>query len=134
MASAPESVQINAEEFSKDEKPIAGKLAGILNNYLLTVADIFNKKLTFGENFSGDTPTVRVTGGKPITFKYQGPGTPRLLTIGQFRPVTNPSEILTTAVSVPQWSFDGRSAITIQAIPGLTPGTLYDIVLTITTG
>ncbi len=134
MASAPEVVQINAEEFSKDEKALAGKLAGVLNNFLLVVAEIFNKRLTFGENFSGDTPTVRVTGNKPITFKYQGPGTPRLLFIGQYRPVTNPNEILTSPVSLPQWSYDGRGSITIQAIPGFTSGSQYDIVLTITTG
>lgn len=134
MASPPESVQINAEEYSKDEKKLAGKLAGTLNNFLLTVADIFNKKLTFGENFSGDTPTIRVTGGQPITFKYGGSGKPRALLIGSFRNVTTPAEILTTSVSIPQWSFDGRSSITIQAVPGLTNGQVYDILLIITTG
>lgn len=134
MASPPEAVQINAEEYEKDEKKLAGKLAGTLNNFLLTVSDIFNKKLTFSENFSGDSPTVRVTGGKAITFKYGGPGRPRALLVGSFTNVTNPSEILTNPVSLPQWSFDGRQSITIQAIPGLTSTNQYDILLIITTG
>lgn len=132
MASPPESVQINAEEFSKEEKVIAGKFAGILNNFLLTTSEIFNKRLTFSENFSGDTPTVRVKGGEPITFKYQGPGTPRLLTIGQWRVVQGTHT--PAAVSLPQWSFDGRGSITIQPVFGFTSGTVYDMVLTITTG
>lgn len=134
MATSPESVQINAEEFEKDEKKLAGKLADKLNNWLLTVTDIFNKKFTFGENFSGDTPTVRVTGGQPITFKYGGPGRPRALLIGSYSNQTNPSEVLTTPVSLPQWAFDGRQSITIQAIPGFTKDHKYDIFLIITTG
>lgn len=134
MATSPESVQINAEEFEKDEKKLAGKLADKLNNWLLTVSDIFNKKFTFGENFSGDTPTVRVTGGQPITFKYGGPGRPRALLIGSYANVTNPSEVLTIPVSLPQWAFDGRQSITIQAIPGFTNDHKYDIFLIITTG
>ena len=134
MASAPDTVQINVEDFSKDEKPLATKLSGVLNSWFLEVSEIFNKRFTFGENFSGSTPTIRVTGGKPITFKYQGPGVPRLLFIGQFRPVSTTTEILTVPVSLPQWSFDGRGNITIQAIPGLTNLAVYDIVLTITTG
>lgn len=134
MASPPEAVQINAEEYDKDDKKVAGKLAGTLNNFLLTMSDIFNKRFTFSENFSGDSPTVRVTGGKSITFKYGGSGKPRILLIGSFRNVTNPSEILTTAVSLPQWYFDGRGSITILPIPGLTATHDYDIVLVITTG
>lgn len=134
MAVSPESVQINAEEFDKDEKKLAGKLASILNNWLLTVSELFNKRFTFRENFSGDTPVVRVTGGQALTFRYGGPGTPRFLLIGQFSNLTNPSEILANPVSLPQWSFDGRGSITIQPIPGLTAGHKYDIVLSITTG
>lgn len=134
MAASPESVQINAEEFDKDEKKLAGKLAGTLNNWLLTVSELFNKKFTFSENFSGDAPVVRVTGGQPITFRYGGPGRPRFLLIGQFTNVTNPSEILANPVSLPQWSYDGRGSITIQPIPGFTVLNKYDIVLSITTG
>lgn len=134
MAVSPESVQINAEEYEKDDKRVAGRLANTLNNWLLTVSDIFNKKFTFSENFSGDTPTVRVTGGQPITFKYGGPGRPRVLLVGKFTNVTNPSEVLSNPVSLPQWSDDGRGNITIQAISGFTADNKYDIVLTITTG
>lgn len=134
MASSPESVQINAEEYDKEGKKVASRLAGTLNNWLLTVSDIFNKRLTFGENFSGDSPTVRVQAETAYTFKYRGPGVPRLLLIGNIQNVTLPGEIRTAAVSLPQWSQDGRGNITIQPIPGLTSGHKYDITLIITTG
>lgn len=134
MASAPEVVQINPEEYDSKERPVASKLAATLNNFFLVLSDIFNKRFTFAENFSGDQPLVRVKGGESISFRYKGPGTPRLLLIGQYRNVTNQSEILTTPVSLPQWVTDGRGNVVMQAIPGLTAGHFYDIMLIITTG
>ncbi len=134
MAQPPELVQLNPEDFEKKDRELVARLADTVNGFLSAVPEVFNRGLTFGENFAGETRTLTMTGGQPLTFRYSGGGIPRILLVGGFRNLDNSSEILSTAVSLPQWSYDGRGSITVQAIPGLTSGQKYAIIFTITRG
>lgn len=134
MAQAPQNVQLTPEGYDAKDRPLIQRLAGTLNSFLLTVADNFNKSLTFSENFAGETKSVKYVAGETYTFKYGGRGQPRILLVGQFRNLTTPTEVLTSAVGLPQWSWDGRGNITISSIPGLTPTNQYELLLVITTG
>ncbi len=134
MAQAPQNVQLSPEDFDKKDQGLVSRLATILNSFFESVAQALNRSLTFGENFAGETKELTVTGGQSITFRYSGGGTPQYLFIGGFRNTTTPTEVLTSAVSLPQWSYDGRGSITIQSIPGLTSGHKYLIKFIITRG
>ena len=125
MAIPPEVVQINPDDVEKDDKKLAEYLAGILNNYLLQATDGLNRQLTFNDNFRGQTKTLTLTGGEDITFKFDGTGTPRGLIMTSFRNTSTPTEVLTIPVGIPQWSYDGKTAITIKEIRGFTAGEKY---------
>lgn len=134
MAQPPPNVQLTPESYDQKDRPVVKGLAGSLNTWLLAVTSALQRSLTFTDNFAGDTRTIRFTEGQPLTFKYNGAGKPTLLLLGGYRNVTNPNEVITTAVGHPQWSWDGRGNITIAAIPGLTATNVYDLSVSIQPG
>lgn len=134
MAQPPPNVQLTPEGYDQKDRPVVSRLAGSLNTWILAVTTAFQKSLTFSENFAGDTRVLRYTAGQPLTFKYNGSGKPTIMLLGQYRNITNPNEVISTAVGHPQWSWDGRGNITISTIPGLTSTNVYDISLSIQPG
>ena len=131
MAIPPEVVQINPDDVDKKQRATIEYLAGVLNNYILQSTNGLNRQLTFGDNFRGEVKSITVTGGSPITFRFEGTGTPRGLILTSYRNTTNATEKLAVPVGIPQWSFDGKRSITVQAIPNLTTDNKYVVTFVI---
>lgn len=131
MAKAPELVQIRPEDFDPDHQDTVEKLADVLNNFILQVTQLLTQTLTFSDNFNAEVRTLKMVGGQPLTFSLNTVSSPAGVVVLKYLNTTTPSEVLSSPVGIPQWSFDGRGSVTIQPIPNLTNGERYDIILLI---
>lgn len=131
MSTPPKKVRISPEEFSKEDQDVADKLANVLNLFLSQVPDALDQNLTFKDNFIGEVRSVKVLGGQSTEFKYAGKGKPYGVMLTSFSNLDNPSETLSVAVGIPQWSWDGRGSISIKPIIGFTSGDQYEILLVV---
>ena len=134
MAKPPELTQIRPEDFKQEDREMAQTLAGVLNNFILQITQLLNQSLTFTDNFSSEVREFTIDGADSLTFKLNTVETPKGVILLQYRNTTTPTEVLTAAVGVPQWSTDGRGNITVEAIPGLTNGNNYAITLLVISG
>lgn len=130
MAEIPELVEIVTGDYPEEYKDVIDRLGLTLNNFLRQVHGAMSNALTFQENFNASVKTFNIKGSDTLTFA--SPITdPIGVVLLKYRNTTDPTEVLTTAVSVPQWAPDGAGNITIQPIPGLTSADNYDIILLI---
>lgn len=135
MAKPPELTQIRPEDFKQDDREMAGILAGVLNDFILQITQLLNQSLTFADNFSSEIKTLsHEIADSALTFKLNTVTTPTGVLLLRFRDLTDPKNIESSAVSTPQWDYDGRGNITIQPIQGLTSGHNYSIVLLVISG
>lgn len=134
MSKPPELFQISPEDFDKEDRKVGAVMAGLLNNFLLQVIQLLNQSLTFADNFSAEIKTITIEGGESLTFKLQTVKSPLGVTLQKFQNLSTESEVVATAVSTPQWSFDGKGNITIEAIPGLTNADTYLVTFLIISG
>ena len=134
MSKAPELIQIRPEDYDKDARKVIDKLAGPLNNFLLQITELLTQSLTFADNFNAEVKSQTIVGGKSLTLKLNNIVIPKGVVLMSYTNTTTPSEILTAAVGVPQWSADGRGNITINSIPGLTNDNNYAIILLVVGG
>jgi hypothetical protein len=134
MSKPPELTQIRPEDFKQEDQEMAGILAGVLNNFILQITQLLNQSLTFGDNFSSEIKELTVKGDASVTFKLNTVTTPVGLLLLQFRNTSNPTTAESSAVSTPQWSYDGRGNITIQQLQGLTAADTYVIKVLVISG
>lgn len=133
MARVPESQQIIAETFKKEEQELVQKIADPFNTYTEQLNGILTNNLTFTDNFLGSVKSFQLQGEQSIAFKYDFTEKPIGLWIVAFSNLSDTSEVLTSGVSA-QWLYDGKGTITINRIAGLTTGKTYLVTLIIISG
>ena len=126
MGVPPELIQINTDGYDKKDVEIVKKLASTLNPFLQQVNQSLSKALTFDQNFLGQIRSLSVTGGQPITFKYEGGGLPAGLILTSVAPASGSAAIADT-IGVPQWYRSSPTEVTIHPIKGLVTGIKYQI-------
>ncbi len=134
MSKPPELFQIRPEDFDPKDRRVGAVISQLLNNFLLQIIQLLNQSLTFTDNFSAEIKTLSIKGGEEVTFKLHQVKTPVGVTLQNFRNTSSTAEVLTIPVSVPQWAYDGKGNVTIQAVPGLTNGDFYNLTFLIISG
>lgn len=128
MSVVPESQEILVENFKKEDREVAGLIAGSFNTFNLQMIQAINQSLTVDENMLGETRTFTFNSTSlEKTFKYNGNGTPRHMVIS--RTDKEPGSALT-----PYWSQDGKGNITVKIIGTLTVDIDYNITFIILGG
>ena len=129
MAKAPELVEIRPQDYPAEAQELIEQLAGPLNTFMRQVVRLLGQRLTFSDNFDAELRELTITGGSSVSFRYEKSYTPKGLLLVSYTNTTDRSEVITSPVGVPQWTADGRGNITVEAIPNLTTGDIYDIII-----
>lgn len=137
MASAPPIKQIRLEDVMKDDGTLDGeKLVGLLNQFMLPVANALAGGLTYSDNFRSQVVSnypfrtkTTVEDTFPINLKLQ-PGivSPKIAS-KQLRNTTTDA-IVSTAYDI-QYSVTGKGELKIEHITNLDADTSYLLSLTL---
>ena len=133
MSKPPEIISLEPSGVDKKYADIIKYLASVLNPHFLQVHQSMNKSLSLSENFLGSVKSLTVTGGSPVTFKYDGNGTPQGVLLASVSPASGSAAIDGT-IGIPQWYKSSTTEITIHPIKGLVTGTKYQILVIIVAG
>lgn len=132
MASVPELAEISMEGLSPEQVETLNPVADVYNSFNEQVVTALNKNLTFSENFRAEIKTVsmRTTDRPTVATSITQP---RGLWVIGFKNTTNPSTMPTQAPYL-DWAWDGRSAINIKQILGITGNDTYEVTFLIIAG
>ena len=130
MADIPELVELVSADYPEEYKDLVDRLGLDLNRFLRQVTTAMNNALSFEQNFNAQIKTFNIKGSDSLTFVSTIPQ-PLGVVLLKYTNTTNPAEVVSNAVSLPQWSADGAGNLTIEPIQGLTLTDNYDIILLI---
>lgn len=120
--------RILKEDYPKEYGDLVEKLGFVLNPFLNSVADAFNKSLSINDNLNAtDTEivfTAPVTAATPVSVKTEHIGVTRGITVLRVDNLTNNNEILTQSPFC-QFKNINLNQLQITNITGLTSGNKY---------
>jgi len=129
----PTISRLVVEDFPKEIQGWVGKLVEPLNTFMTKLKSGLDKGITINDNLSGQIRTLsvkNVSASTPVSFSYKSPRPPQIVLVGGFYNKDDPNESLTAAVTC-QWFYDGKGAITIKNVSGLTADKTYILSLII---
>ncbi len=130
MAKLPTQRRVSKEDFP-DAPSWFDNFTAIISSFMREVYSALNGNLTFGENVNGMVKKFRITAGaapenNTFTFTHELKLKPFGVYPCQVTQVTGSYAPITSAVFV-SWRLNDGGQIVIDAITGLTNGSIYDI-------
>jgi len=130
MAGLPTQRRLSREDFPGAPSWF-DVVMGVVNGFMNDVYLALNGTLTFGANVSGLIKSFRITAGatadtNTFTFTHAMKKKPEGVILIAVTAVTNNYAPVTSAVSL-SWRMNDVGQIVIDAITGLTNGTIYDV-------